>query len=106
MSKKTDPITFSVPQRSASERKGMKKLGKGLGALMGEVKREEPLVQSEATGGAPAEAATPPNSPLQNLSVAAIEPLPGNPRKRFDEDALEELAASIATRGVIQPIIV
>ncbi|MEO1647485.1 MAG: ParB/RepB/Spo0J family partition protein [Pseudomonadota bacterium] len=84
----------------------MKKLGKGLGALMGEVKREEPLVQSEATGGAPAEAATPPNSPLQNLSVAAIEPLPGNPRKRFDEDALEELAASIATRGVIQPIIV
>jgi ParB family chromosome partitioning protein len=32
--------------------------------------------------------------------------LPGNPRKHFDESALEELAASIAARGVIQPIIV
>ena len=41
MSKKSDPVTFTVPQRPASK----KKLGKGLGALMGEVKREEPLVQ-------------------------------------------------------------
>jgi ParB family chromosome partitioning protein len=38
--------------------------------------------------------------------LASIKPLPGNPRKYFDEAALEELAASIATRGVIQPIIV
>ncbi|MEM6828084.1 MAG: ParB/RepB/Spo0J family partition protein [Pseudomonadota bacterium] len=84
----------------------MKKLGKGLGALMGEVKREEPLVQSEASEGGSAGGTASAASPLQNLSVAAIEPLPGNPRKRFDEDALDELAASIATRGVIQPIIV
>jgi ParB family chromosome partitioning protein len=40
------------------------------------------------------------------LPLASIKPLPGNPRKYFDETALEELAASIATRGVIQPIIV
>jgi ParB family chromosome partitioning protein len=40
------------------------------------------------------------------LPVGAIRPLPGNPRKHFDEAALEELAASIAARGVIQPIIV
>lgn len=113
MSKKGDRVKFDIPQRPASERKGMKKLGKGLGALMGEVKREEPLVQSapgDAASVAPvvsaetgASAAT---SPLQSLSVASIEPLPGNPRKRFDEGALEELAASIASRGVIQPIIV
>jgi ParB family chromosome partitioning protein len=40
------------------------------------------------------------------LPVSSIEPLPGQPRKRFDEGALDELAASIAARGVIQPIIV
>ena len=45
-------------------------------------------------------------SPLRNLALASIKPLPGNPRKHFDEAALDELAASIATRGVIQPIIV
>lgn len=110
MSNKNDPIRFSVPQRPASK----KKLGKGLGALMGEVQREEPLVQTPA-GATPAVSApignaasepTDGGSALQSLSIAAISPLPGNPRKRFDEGALEELAASIASRGVIQPIIV
>lgn len=43
---------------------------------------------------------------LRMLAIASIKPLPGNPRKYFDEAALEELAASIASRGVIQPIIV
>jgi ParB family chromosome partitioning protein len=111
MSKKAnDPIKFSVPQRSPADRK--KKLGKGLGALMGETRREEPLVQGgdgkpNASGGDGANIAVEAaNSPLQSLSVAAIDPLPGNPRKHFDEAALEELAASIETRGVIQPIIV
>ncbi|MEQ8410394.1 MAG: ParB/RepB/Spo0J family partition protein [Erythrobacter sp.] len=72
---------------------------------MGETRREEPLVQSEAevaeTSSAPAG-----DSPLKMVSTAAISPLPGNPRKHFDEAALDELAASIAARGVIQPVIV
>ena len=106
MSKSSDPVQFTVPQRSPADRK--KKLGKGLGALLGETKREEPLVRSEvdvdaSTGGSGGGAA---ESPLKNLPVSRIEPLPGNPRKHFDEAALDELAASIAARGVIQPIIV
>ncbi len=100
----TDPIRFSVPQRSPADRK--KKLGKGLGALMGETKREEPLVQGEDAGAVTSSGASPSDSPLKTISIASIEPLPGNPRKHFDEAALDELAASIATRGVIQPIIV
>ncbi|EAQ28512.1 chromosome partitioning protein [Erythrobacter sp. NAP1] len=106
MSKPSDPIRFSVPQRSPADRK--KKLGKGLGALLGETKREEPLVRSDSEvaalqiGSEEAVAA----SPLKVLPIAKIEPLPGNPRKHFDETALDELAASISTRGVIQPIIV
>jgi ParB family chromosome partitioning protein len=109
MSKNNDPIRFSVPKRSAVDRKGMKKLGKGLGALMGEAQREEPLVQGSAPaadGSVPTTSAPSSDSPLKSLSVASIEPLPSNPRKHFDEKALEELAASIATRGVIQPVIV
>ena len=97
--------------QSLADRK--KKLGKGLGALLGETKREEPLVQagagSSASGVAaqnPADASETGDSPLKSLPIASIQPLPGNPRKHFDEGALEELAASIASRGVIQPIIV
>ena len=107
MSKSTDPIRFSVPQRGPADRK--KKLGKGLGALLGETKREEPLVRgekTEATNSALSGSANETDSPLNSLSIASIEPLPGNPRKHFDEATLEELAASIAKRGVIQPIIV
>lgn len=104
MSNSSDPIRFSVPQRSPADKKN--RLGKGLGALLGETKREEPLVRGDDTaseGSAELENA---DSPLKVLAVSRIEPLPGNPRKHFDEAALDELAASIATRGVIQPIIV
>ena len=80
-----------------------RRLGRGLGALLGETRREEPLVRREDT---PAEPPAPGASPLRMLPLASIKPLPGNPRKYFDEAALAELAASIATRGVIQPIIV
>ncbi len=89
-----------------------RKLGKGLGALLGEVRREEPLVRLSphvdadgqpidrpARGGGPQEG-------LAMLAVGTIEPHPDQPRRRFDEDALAELAQSIAARGVIQPVIV
>lgn len=77
-------------------------LGRGLGALLGEVRREEPLVPGPAAG-APAPAML---NGFASLSVAAIEPHPEQPRRHFDEAALDELAASIAARGVIQPVIV
>ena len=106
MSNPTDPIRFSVPQRPASDTR--KRLGKGLGALLGETQREEPLVKREITGAAEnvAETADYSRSTLASLAISSIEPLPGQPRKRFDDEALGELAASIAARGVIQPIIV
>jgi len=98
--KTVQPYDVSALSRGAAEKP--RRLGKGLGALLGETRREEPLVRREE----PVEAPTDGSSPLRMLAIAAIKPLPGNPRKHFDESALEELAASIATRGVIQPIIV
>lgn len=103
----TDPIRFSVPPRAGTETR--KKLGKGLSALMGETRREEPLVRSDARDSDDAAhrgGASNTRSGLASLAIASIEPLPGQPRKYFDEDALAELSASIAARGVIQPIIV
>ena len=78
-------------------------LGRGLGALLGETRREEAVSRISVTN--PAEA-TAPQSGLAMLSVAAIEPHPEQPRRHFDEEALEELARSIAARGVIQPVVV
>lgn len=45
-------------------------------------------------------------SELQNLKIAEIEPNPDQPRRTFDDAAIEELSLSIAEHGVIQPIIV
>ncbi len=91
----------SVVRISAAKRPA---LGRGLGALLGESRREEPLVTSAASseaGGGSAHAGG-----LAMLAVADIVPHPGQPRRHFAEEALAELAASIAARGVIQPVIV
>ena len=97
---------MSAQEDTAARGAPRRKLGKGLGALLGEARREEPLVSTELV----AEAATPPapgRSPgLASLPLASIEPHPDQPRRHFDEEALDELAASIAKRGVIQPVIV
>jgi ParB family chromosome partitioning protein len=95
-------------ERTDSHAAQRRRLGRGLGALLGEARREEPLVAAapEESG----EAGSPPmarrTDGLANLPVAAIEPHPDQPRRRFDEAALEELASSISERGVIQPVIV
>lgn len=84
-------------------------LGRGLGALLGETRREESLVRPApaAAGGTPAAAAPArATTGVALLSVAEIEPHPDQPRRHFDEEALDELAQSIAARGVIQPVIV
>ena len=45
-------------------------------------------------------------SGLAEVPVSAIRPNPGQPRSRFEPEALEELAASIRTHGVLQPLLV
>ena len=90
-------VRISVPQAKQKP----KGLGRGLGALLGESRREEP-VASAVEGEVPFKRA----GGLAIVAVADITPHPDQPRRSFDEAALDELAASIAQRGVIQPIIV
>jgi ParB family chromosome partitioning protein len=98
-----DPVVrISVPRAESTAKRPA--LGRGLGALLGETRREEPLVTPPAGPGAGSEAK--PGSGMAMLRIADIEPHPAQPRRRFEEAALAELAASISARGVIQPIIV
>lgn len=66
-----------------------KGLGKGLGALLGDFDE----VSQEENG-------------LKKLPLHKIEPNPDQPRRDFDPEELEELAESIRTHGVIQPLTV
>jgi ParB family chromosome partitioning protein len=77
-------------------------LGRGLSALLGEVTRDVSVSGASGTDAASANA----NRSVLHLPIARIAPHPDQPRRQFDEQALEELAESIRTRGVIQPIIV
>ena len=75
------------------ERRG---LGRGLSALMADVNLEEPTSRD-------------PDRPRRadtRLPVEKLEPNPDQPRRDFSAEALEELAASIRAKGVIQPLIV
>lgn len=65
------------------------RLGKGLGALLGE------YLGDEAPAGE-----------VRELAVAAIAPNPFQPRREFAEQDLEELTASIGENGLLQPIVV
>jgi len=46
------------------------------------------------------------NKDIMKVKITLVEPNPDQPRKQFDEDALEELAESIKTFGVLQPLVV
>ena len=63
-------------------------LGRGLGALLGDA-----ALQSQEGGSL-------------SLPISQVEPGLKQPRKRFDEDSLQDLADSIRTHGVIQPLTV
>ncbi len=43
---------------------------------------------------------------LREIALELVEPNPAQPRRRFDEEALEALAASLAENGVLQPVLV
>ena len=95
-------------------------LGRGLGALIREPEPQTPptpapnagtpAVSHPITPGGSGAAAAPalsaaPAGPLQ-IDIDLIEPSPYQPRTRFREEALDELARSIQASGIIQPIVV
>jgi ParB family chromosome partitioning protein len=65
-------------------------LGRGLSALLG----DDPVAADNAPRGA------------RELPIEKLHPNRYQPRTRFDEGAIDDLAASIKARGVLQPILV
>jgi ParB family transcriptional regulator, chromosome partitioning protein len=68
------------------------RLGRGLAALLGA--SQDSLPASNTGEG------------LRRVPIEFLRPNPRNPRKRFDETELDELAESIRTRGLLQPVLV
>jgi ParB family chromosome partitioning protein len=71
---------------------GRSRLGRGLAALMGDVGEETKRVEQGRN--------------QRRVPIELLRPNPRNPRRNFAETELEELAASMRERGIIQPIVV
>ena len=86
-----------------SEKSPLKKkmgLGRGLDALLGEALRGDSMAaKSNADMDSRGQG-------VATLLVIDIRPNPDQPRRHFADEKLDELAASIAKHGIIQPIIV
>lgn len=70
-------------------------LGRGLSALMADV---TPVVETTQADSA--------RRPDRMLPIESLIPNPDQPRRTFTQDQLDELAASIKAKGIIQPLIV
>ena len=71
---------------------GRSRLGRGLAALIGDVGEETKTVERARA--------------QRRVPVEFLKPNPRNPRRNFSDAELDELAASVRERGVIQPIVV
>jgi ParB family chromosome partitioning protein len=71
---------------------GRSRLGRGLAALMGDVGEETKSVERSRNA--------------RRVPIEFVKPNPRNPRRNFSDAELDELAASIKERGIIQPIVV
>lgn len=67
-------------------------LGRGLDALLGGVKEDEKVTSDAAE--------------VRMVPLSSIKPNPHQPRREFSEEALNDLCASIKTRGVLQPVLI
>ena len=81
-----------------AEKKDRKGLGRGLSALLADVDASAPPV-------APTQA-EPARRPDDILPIEKVRPNPKQPRRAFSDTDLNELSASIAEKGILQPLIV
>ncbi len=78
-----------------------KGLGKGLNALLSIYDEEEEREEREEN----VSRETKSDNGIEGVDISLIYANPNQPRKNFDETALKELAMSIKTHGIIQPIV-
>ncbi len=79
-------------------------LGRGLSALLGET--DPALVTSAAPAAAVAEVAAAEGLTARQTPIELLRRNPDQPRRSFNDEELDELAASIREKGILQPILV
>lgn len=96
---------------ATAQKTAKKRLGRGLGNLI--ASGAPPVSSPSPTNGtahaaAPVSPKAPPAEagPYREVDVASIVPNPFQPRKSIDDDRIQELADSIASEGLLQPIVV
>src|SRR6187551_582 len=82
----------SMAREAAMAHDERSRLGRGLAALIGDVGEESASIERARS--------------QKRVPIEFLKPNPRNPRRHFAEPELEELAASIRERGIIQPILV
>ena len=78
-----------------SKKKDRKGLGRGLSALMADIDRDTKITSNTVS-----------NTSSNMLPIEKVIAKPNQPRQDFNKEDLEDLTQSIASRGIIQPIIV
>ncbi|MDA8894571.1 ParB/RepB/Spo0J family partition protein, partial [Amylibacter sp.] len=78
-----------------SKKKDRKGLGRGLSALMADIDRDTKITSNTVS-----------NTSSNMLPIEKVIANPNQPRQDFNKEDLEDLTQSIASRGIIQPIIV
>jgi ParB family chromosome partitioning protein len=81
--------------KEMSKKKDRKGLGRGLSALMADIDRDTKITSNTVS-----------NTSSNMLPIEKVIANPNQPRQDFNKEDLEDLTRSIASRGIIQPIIV
>ena len=81
------------------------RLGRGLSALLGGGVDRDAIAAPAPVAGPVTEDAAPVGAGFTMIAIDKIVPNPGQPRRRFDDAALEALAISIQESGLLQPVV-
>jgi ParB family transcriptional regulator, chromosome partitioning protein len=88
----TAAVSLRIEESAMADEPSRSRLGRGLAALIGDVGDEVSAIE-RARG-------------QRKVPVEFLRPNPRNPRRSFEEADLEDLAASVREKGIIQPILV
>ncbi|WP_417803531.1 ParB/RepB/Spo0J family partition protein [Thalassospira lucentensis] len=81
-------------------------LGRGLSALLGDEDEDVGAAVAVAADDTATPAHPGPGGTTQLIAITDLKPSPFQPRVNFDDEAIDDLAASIREKGIIQPILV
>ena len=99
-------MTDRTSSRKSPRKQDSQRLGRGLSSLLGDSPIQAATEGSSHTVNAIRHDADNAGRDIRALPIEWIVPGPWQPRRNFDSDELKELAVSIKSRGLLQPVIV